>query len=574
MAESYAALVSQAQEWFERADSAGWFDQSDRRRFAAVERATPADLFAGDQMRPLVIALFGGTGVGKSSLLNRLAGTPVARVGVERPTSRDVTLYVHESVRLADLPAELPLDRVDTRTHAADGFREVLWIDAPDIDSTEETNRRCALAWLPHVDLVCYVVSPERYRDDIGWKVLHRRGQKHGWMFVMNRWDEGDRQQREDFLGMLRGAGFDPPLLLCTCCREEELPLPSPDEFDQVQTTIRELLDAHAVRELSRLGHRARLQDLRGVLDKLQACFGGESDWERVGAVLRERFRRARQQLMQGAAWTMQHAAARFAVRDGGVVGRMVRQVVAARVDQKPERLTGPAGPDAGELVMLTAPLWDDWAQSKIDGCLDAVEVAAGRSGVRVGPVRRRLDAVADRGREVVIEAVQDHVRAALVRPGSVLVRVVRRVTGFLTAALPAAALAWVGFAVFRGYYQATTGGGTFLGTPFAVHSALLVLVAWALPFLLDRMLRPSVERAVLRAMRVGFGSGLDALEADFEQGFAAAADEARQYLAGGQTVLKAAAALMVKPVDGRNPALARLICATAADGADTKRAG
>ena len=55
---------------------------------------------------------------------------------------------------------------------------------------------------------VVYVVTPERYRDDVGWRILLERENKHGWMFVMNRWDEGDPSQRDDFNRMLRAAGF------------------------------------------------------------------------------------------------------------------------------------------------------------------------------------------------------------------------------------------------------------------------------------------------------------------------------------------------------------------------------
>ena len=125
-----------------------------------------------------------------------------------------MTLYVHESVALAYLPAELPVHVVRVERHAGEAFRGVLWIDAPDIDSTEEQNRQAALAWLPHVDLVCYVVSPERYRDDAGWRVLHSRGCKHGWAFIINRWDEGDPRQVDDLSSLLTAAGFAEPLVL------------------------------------------------------------------------------------------------------------------------------------------------------------------------------------------------------------------------------------------------------------------------------------------------------------------------------------------------------------------------
>jgi len=553
----FTALLQRARQWATQASAAGFLDEADLARFAAVEAATPADLFCDQQARPLVVAFFGGTGVGKSSLLNRLAGAAIARTGVERPTSHEATVYVHESVALAELPPDLPTDTVQVRRHSADAQRGVLWLDAPDIDSTAEENRRAALAWLPHVDLVCYVVSPERYRDDVGWRVLQQRGHKHGWLFVLNRWDEGDPQQATDFARMLNEAGFEQPLLLRTCCRPGRA-LPSPDEFDQLALALDALLKAHGVRELTRLGHRARGRELAAALEAALRRLGDEAAWAALIAAAGQRWDIDALTISEGAEWSIRALAARFAASEGGLLVELRRGLTAARG-------TAAAGASEGGALELqvdrvAGQLWDDWMQAKLAACCDALELAHRRAGLCGEPLRRRLDEVGGALGAQVAQHLRDRLRTALARPGTGLTRLARRATGFLMGFLPLLALVWVAWAVVVGYYRAVHGTAPYRGVELAVHSLLVVAIAWAVPFILDRLLRPSMERTVGRALRAGLRAALDDAGAAIVAAVRACEKDAASQRAAGQALLTAARQLLSDSASVRAPVTARLI--------------
>ncbi|HEY8094690.1 MAG TPA: GTPase, partial [Methylobacter sp.] len=199
MAYDYSSLVDTTKRWTEQALTAGWINADAAKQLSDVDARSPDTLFNHNGSRPLIVAFMGGTGVGKSSLLNRLAGKAIARAGVERPTSREVTLYHHHSVAIKHLPEQLPLAQIKTAEHDNESRKHVVWIDMPDFDSTEQSNKHQVLEWLPHIDVLIYVVSPERYRDEKAWRLLLAEGGKHAWLFVLNQWDRGLTEQYEDF---------------------------------------------------------------------------------------------------------------------------------------------------------------------------------------------------------------------------------------------------------------------------------------------------------------------------------------------------------------------------------------
>src|SRR3954447_16941741 len=71
----------------------------------AVERARAQLL--GPSEPVLTIALAGGTGAGKSTLINALAGQVIAEASEIRPTTRHLQIYHHREDAVANLTAEL-----------------------------------------------------------------------------------------------------------------------------------------------------------------------------------------------------------------------------------------------------------------------------------------------------------------------------------------------------------------------------------------------------------------------------------------------------------------------------------
>ncbi|MGI5146654.1 GTPase [Plantactinospora sp. CA-294935] len=125
-----------------------------------------------------VVALAGATGSGKSSLFNSLARFEMSPVGVRRPTTGVTHACVwgplDGATRLLDWVGVLPRHRF-VRESALDGADEaalhgLVLLDLPDFDSVEWSHRSEVDRLLGLVDLVVWVVDPQKYAD----KVLHR----------------------------------------------------------------------------------------------------------------------------------------------------------------------------------------------------------------------------------------------------------------------------------------------------------------------------------------------------------------------------------------------------------------
>lgn len=154
---------------------------------------------------PLVVATFGGTGAGKSSLVNALVGEECSTTGRERPTTRTPVLIAHPRTELELLG--LPLENLQVVRRDADLLRDVILIDCPDPDTSETdaagSNLARLRALLPHCDVLIYISTQQKYRSARVVDELREAATGCRLVFVQTHADR-DTDIRDDWKRVLR----------------------------------------------------------------------------------------------------------------------------------------------------------------------------------------------------------------------------------------------------------------------------------------------------------------------------------------------------------------------------------
>jgi GTP-binding protein EngB required for normal cell division len=183
-----------------------------------LQRAATRIEFGADHT---VVALLGATGSGKSSLFNALARMEIAQVGVRRPTTSMPMACVwgeggsEELLDWLDVPESQRIIResvLDADLQAP--LIGLVLLDLPDHDSADVAHRVEVDRLVTMVDLLIWVVDPQKYADDAlhSGYLQHMVGHDGVMVVVLNQIDRLDDEEGmacvRDLRRLLDGDGL------------------------------------------------------------------------------------------------------------------------------------------------------------------------------------------------------------------------------------------------------------------------------------------------------------------------------------------------------------------------------
>ena len=274
-----AAAITDFADFDELVESLGrWADSGPdwppaRRIRAEWEQVAPRlDRTRRELSRMLVVGVIGGTGTGKSTLVNALAGSEVTTASdVARPTTTAPIVVVADDVDCGWLPIDAMQGRLVRSGSPA--VANIVLIDCPDPDtqadepstttphaprpSDANRNRDMLAAVLPACDVLLLVATAQKYRSWIVARELQAFAPGRPLLFVQTHASR-DPDIREDWRRELESQGFAVPRIFridaLEAAQRAAAGLAAEPGFQELLTAIDEELVGRAARRVRRTG--------------------------------------------------------------------------------------------------------------------------------------------------------------------------------------------------------------------------------------------------------------------------------------------------------------------------------
>lgn len=238
--------------------------------------------------------ILGGKDVGKTTLINRLAGD---RISIDTDLldegTRTLTAYCHDADSLL-LKRRFGLDDlrdIQFKAHHRDELKNVVLIDFPDFDSRFVEHLEHVHRFAPHLQGIVWITTPRKYADHELFDQLERVAQSHeNYFVVLNKVDQLDGRATLDEIET------EVLSTLNRACERRGIPLISKDRFFmfsaqrperyQYDAFYNRLIRPHSVEEIA----RAKAQNLQAEFDrnilKLRSHFAIDERLSEIDAAL------------------------------------------------------------------------------------------------------------------------------------------------------------------------------------------------------------------------------------------------------------------------------------------------